>query len=190
MSLQLKLCLIKTRSMKFSSVSYGRRASRCSSVRRIGFTSWPTDCTGICVTRFFSVQNSSQTAFLSHGLTRLGFSLITEMQIFLSKYVNGIMKTLSCENHEIPAIMSWPYCFPLISLEVCLPQCWICSSGFHPSVWIQPRRLHNWVAILAVFAAFCSALLLTSVVHGLRECLKVGKTAYLYCEREKSFTHY
>lgn len=29
----------------------------------------PADYTGVCVTQFFSVQNSSQTAFSSQGLT-------------------------------------------------------------------------------------------------------------------------
>lgn len=44
--------------------------------------------TGICVTQFFSVQNSSQTAFLSQGLTLFG--ILSHDQIFLSKNMNGI----------------------------------------------------------------------------------------------------
>lgn len=175
--------------MNFTSVSYGWRASRCSSVRRIRFTSWPTDCMGVCGTRFFQCETQAKRHF-SHGLPSVwGSPSLLRCRFFWARTWMALWKRSVAKNHKIPAIMSWPYCFPLISLEVCLPQRWIRSPGFHPGVWIRPRRLHKRVGILAAFAAFCSALLLTSVVHGLQERLKAGeKPAYLNCEREKSLS--
>lgn len=108
---------------------------------------------------------------------------------FVNKYRTDIMQVLSCENYQIPAIMSWPFFFPLISLEVCLHQCWICSSGFYPSVLIQPCRLHNQVTIFAMLAAFCSVLKIGST--WLSGMLKCGKDSIFKLRKEKkSFTHY
>lgn len=106
---------------------------------------------------------------------------------FVNKYRTDIMQVLSCENYKIPAIMSWPFFFALISLEVCLHQCWICSSGFYPSVLIQPCRLHNQVTIFAMLAAFCSVLKIGST--WLSGMLKSGKDSIFKLWKEKKIFH-